>query len=91
MGCPLSPDEIVQDFQTFYYDTALSSHPTTLAALDTFVPIDRVLFGSDYPAVSVATTKWYTKHLEDHYAGEPRKLDRILRDNALALFPRLRA
>ncbi|KAF8551459.1 hypothetical protein OG21DRAFT_279761 [Imleria badia] len=49
MGCPLAPDEILQDFKTFYYETALSSHPTTLAALDAFVPIDRVLFGSDYP------------------------------------------
>ncbi|KAF8450600.1 hypothetical protein L210DRAFT_2399185 [Boletus edulis BED1] len=91
MGCPLTPDEILHDFKTFYYETALSSHPTTLAALDAFVPIDRVLFGSDYPAVSTATSRWFTKHLEDHYAGEPCKLERILRDNALALFPRLRA
>ncbi|KAI9574743.1 hypothetical protein HD554DRAFT_97050 [Boletus coccyginus] len=91
MGCPLAPDDILQDFKTFYYETALSSHPTTLAAIDAFVPIDRVLFGSDYPAVSTATSRWYTKHLEDHYVREPRKLDCILRDNALALFPRLRA
>jgi len=110
MGCPLAPDDILQDFKTFYYETALSSHPTTLAAIDAFVPIDRVLFGSDYPgtvsfhlppenlcvdriqtsAVSTATSRWYTQHLEDHYVREPRKLDCILRDNALALFPRLR-
>lgn len=49
MGCPLAPDEILQDFKTFYYETALSSHPATLAAIDAFVPIDHVLFGSDYP------------------------------------------
>ena len=111
MGCPLAPDEILEDFKTFYYETALSSHPTTLAALDAFVPIDRILFGSDYPgkcilpliglriyslielktsAVSTATSRWYTRHLEDHYADEPRKLVCILRDNALTLFPRLR-
>ncbi|KAG9317395.1 hypothetical protein JVU11DRAFT_1594 [Chiua virens] len=49
MGCPLSPDEILHDFKAFYFETALSSHPTTLVAIDTFVPSDRVLFGSDYP------------------------------------------
>lgn len=51
MGCLLTPDEILQDFKTFYYETALSSHPTTLAAIDAFVPIDRILFGSDYPGI----------------------------------------
>lgn len=55
MGCPLAPDEILQDFKTFYYETALSSHPTTLAALDAFVPIERVLFGSDYPGTVPST------------------------------------
>ena len=49
MGSPLSPNEMMHDFKTFYYETALSAHPTTLAAMDTFVPIDRILFGSDYP------------------------------------------
>ncbi|KAF9247286.1 hypothetical protein BU15DRAFT_39438, partial [Melanogaster broomeanus] len=89
MGCPLTPTEILQDFGSFYFETALSSHPTTLAALETFVPVDHILFGSDYPAVNTAMAGWYTKHLEEYYASKPSTLDCILRNNALSLFPRL--
>ncbi|KAL4081687.1 hypothetical protein V8B97DRAFT_80219 [Scleroderma yunnanense] len=49
MRCPLSPEEILQDFGTFYYETALSSHEATLAAIEAFVPADHILFGSDFP------------------------------------------
>ncbi|KAF9226539.1 amidohydrolase 2 [Gyrodon lividus] len=90
MGCTLTPERILEDFQSFYYETALSSHPTTLAALEAFVPPDHILFGSDYPAVSTTMSEWYTKHLQEYYASKPFKLDCILRDNTLSLFPRLR-
>lgn len=49
MGCALSPDEILADFRTFYYDTALSSHETTLAAMHAFVDDSHLLFGTDFP------------------------------------------
>ncbi|KAG5342549.1 hypothetical protein C0989_000677 [Termitomyces sp. Mn162] len=49
MGCSLSPEEILEDFRTYYYETALSSYSPTLACLDTFVPPDRLLFGTDFP------------------------------------------
>jgi len=49
MGCELSPDEIIQDFKTFYFDTALSAHESTLGMMKTFVSRDRLLFGTDFP------------------------------------------
>jgi predicted TIM-barrel fold metal-dependent hydrolase len=49
MGCPLTHDEILEDFQSFYYETALSAHEVTLAAMDKFVTPDRILFGTDFP------------------------------------------
>ncbi|KAI9001047.1 hypothetical protein BD414DRAFT_406074, partial [Trametes punicea] len=49
MGCPLSREEIIQDFKAFYYDLALSSHETTLTAMRAFVGDDRLLFGTDFP------------------------------------------
>ncbi|KAJ6539420.1 hypothetical protein B0H19DRAFT_1178948 [Mycena capillaripes] len=49
MGCNLSPDEILEDFKSFYYDTALSAHESTLSAMETFVSPDRILFGTDFP------------------------------------------
>jgi predicted TIM-barrel fold metal-dependent hydrolase len=49
MGCPLTHDEILEDFRSFYYETALSAHEATLAAMDKFVTSDRILFGTDFP------------------------------------------
>ena len=49
MGSGLTPDDILNDFKTFYYDTALSSHETTLTAMQSFVGPDRLVFGTDFP------------------------------------------
>jgi predicted TIM-barrel fold metal-dependent hydrolase len=49
MGSGLTPDDILDDFKTFYYDTALSSHETTLTAMQSFVGPDRLVFGTDFP------------------------------------------
>lgn len=49
MGCTLSPEEIIEDFKSFYYETALSTSSINLTAMDAFVSPDRVLFGTDFP------------------------------------------
>lgn len=49
MGCLLTPEEIMGDFQTFYYETALSAHEVNLTAMEKFVTADRILFGTDFP------------------------------------------
>ncbi|KAI0677586.1 hypothetical protein C8Q78DRAFT_99108 [Trametes maxima] len=85
MGCPLSPEEIVEDFKTFYYDMALSSHETTLTAMRAFVGDDRLLFGTDFPAVSTDTVEWYTKNADEFFAGDRDKLERVMCRNATEL------
>jgi hypothetical protein len=53
MGCTLTPDEILADFKTFYYETALSGYHVNLAALEEFVAEpNRILFGTDFPGRS---------------------------------------
>ncbi|KAH7914188.1 hypothetical protein BJ138DRAFT_1144318 [Hygrophoropsis aurantiaca] len=89
MGCPLSHDEILEDFSKFYYETALSSHDATLSAMKNFVAPEHMLFGTDFPAVSVKMAEWYGKNLEEFYAGDPSELGDITCRNALALFPNL--
>ncbi|OJA18997.1 hypothetical protein AZE42_00331 [Rhizopogon vesiculosus] len=89
MGCPLTPGEIIEDFKSFYYETALSAHETTLTAMATFVPLDRLLFGTDFPAVSTKTVEWYTENLEGYFANKPLDLANVMRNNALMLFPNL--
>jgi hypothetical protein len=49
MGCTLTPEEIVDDFKEFYYETALSAHEASLTALDAFVEPHHILFGTDFP------------------------------------------
>jgi predicted TIM-barrel fold metal-dependent hydrolase len=49
MGCTLSPDEILDAFKTFYYETALSASDDNLKAIDGFVKKDHILFGTDFP------------------------------------------
>ncbi|KAL0949482.1 hypothetical protein HGRIS_009535 [Hohenbuehelia grisea] len=90
MGCSLTPDEILADFKTFYFDTALSAYDANLAAMRVFVGPGRMLFGTDFPAVTPEIASWYTKHLEEFYAEDISGLDEILYGTALQLFPRLR-
>jgi predicted TIM-barrel fold metal-dependent hydrolase len=42
-------DGVVPMLQRFFYDTAQSSHPVTLGALRTLVPVSQMLFGTDFP------------------------------------------
>jgi predicted TIM-barrel fold metal-dependent hydrolase len=44
-----SPDEIMADFKSFYYETALSAHAVTLTAMEAFVSPERIIFGTDFP------------------------------------------
>jgi 6-methylsalicylate decarboxylase len=89
-GCELTPDEIIEDFRGFYYETALAGFRTNLVALEDFVEPDRILFGSDFPAVSVEMAQWYTRNVDEYFAQRPDQLKQVMRGNALALLPRLR-
>jgi 6-methylsalicylate decarboxylase len=51
MGCQLNREEILQDFKTFYYETALSGYDANLAAMEKFVGHDKLLFGTDFPGI----------------------------------------
>ncbi|KAF8639945.1 hypothetical protein AX17_001195 [Amanita inopinata Kibby_2008] len=90
MGCKLTAAQMLEDFRSFYYETALSAYRSNLLALDAFARRDRILFGTDYPAVSAEMADWYTKNLWDHYASSHEQLSSILSENALRLFPKFK-
>ena len=69
MGCHLTPDEIIDDFKSFYYETALSAHETTLKAVDSFVSHEQLLFGTDFPG-AVIVHDCLTSHLLISYSCE---------------------
>jgi len=101
MGCPLSPEEILEDFKSFYYETALSAYESNLLAMEKFVEHDHILFGSDFPGKSFDINAGglpffshaaVSKDMADWYTAnleqfyDQAKLRAIMRDNAIKLF-----
>jgi predicted TIM-barrel fold metal-dependent hydrolase len=87
----LSREQIYDGLRQFYYDTALSAGRQTMASLETVAAPDRILFGTDFPYTSVEVVADEVKNLLDQEFDPPGQRAAIDRDNALALFPRLRS
>jgi 6-methylsalicylate decarboxylase len=81
------PDGIDFELKRLHYETANSAYAPNMAALLKFVPISQVLFGSDFPYVSV------TENVSDlGKAGlSEGDLKAVESDNALRLIARLKA
>ncbi len=84
-----SPADSLDDFASFYFDTALSSSSAALPSLLAFAKPGHVTFGSDWPFAPLPAAKLFAAGLET-YPGLPAQArSAIERTNALALFPRL--
>ncbi len=81
----IAPDGIDRQFQRLFYDTANAFYAPTMAALSAYVPASQILFGSDYPYLSL------DQNLDglDRLALPDARRAAILADNARALLPRL--
>jgi predicted TIM-barrel fold metal-dependent hydrolase len=81
------PQGLMHELCKFYYDTAQGHHEGALKALLAIIPPSQVLYGTDYPF-------WDGRRVSSGLdkggfsAGERMAVDR---DNALRLFPRLKA
>lgn len=62
------PFEVLDDFASFYCDTALSSSPAALPSLLAFAKPGHVLFGSDWPFAPSIAVAYFAAQL-DAYAG----------------------
>jgi predicted TIM-barrel fold metal-dependent hydrolase len=85
------PEGVAANLRRFYYDVAQSAAPLSLRALSDVAEPDRILFGTDFPfALSgeriVHDTIAGVRAYEGYDAAMRQKVER---DNALALFPRL--
>jgi len=80
------PNGVEYELQRLYYEIAGSANRPAMAALMNLVPISQVLFGSDYPWGRTGVTAAGMGNLGFSAAD----LHAIGRDNATALFPRLR-
>lgn len=78
------PNGIAVEFRKLYYEIANAYHRPAFAGLRELAPGSHILFGTDYPYISVAA------HVQGLEKAEPSASTRgaIERDNALTLFPR---
>ena len=78
------PNSRLYHLRRFYYDTAVSSNPIQMTALKSLVGAAQIVFGSDYPFVSVLDTMQGLQH-SGLSAAELRGIEV---ENALRIFPR---
>ncbi len=79
----------LDDFASFYFDTALSSSPAALPTLLAFAKPGHITFGSDWPFAPIAASKLFAAGLDTYPGLDPQTRTAIEHTNALALFPRL--
>lgn len=81
----------IDDFSSFYFDTALSSSAAALPTLLAFAKPGHITFGSDWPFAPVAAGKLFAAGLETYPGLDADGRRGIEHTNALTLFPRLGA
>jgi 6-methylsalicylate decarboxylase len=84
-----SAADSLDDFASFYFDTALSSSAAALPTLLAFAKPGHITFGSDWPFAPIAAGKLFAAGLESYGGMDTQTRNAIERTNALALFPRL--
>jgi predicted TIM-barrel fold metal-dependent hydrolase len=79
---------VAANLRRFWYDTALSAGPASLAALREIAAPDRILFGSDWPYVPAEGVRANVAALAESPILDAKGRKALGRGNALALFPR---
>lgn len=86
-----SASDSLDDFASFYFDTALSSSAAALPTLLAFAKPGHLTFGSDWPFAPIAAGRLFAAGLETYPGLTEQGRIAIERTNALRLFPRLGA
>ena len=81
-----NPAEWLEDFRSFYFDTALSGSPAALPSLLAFAKPGHVLYGSDWPFAPTPAVSYFTAQLDAYAALDAAGHHALDRENALALF-----
>jgi 6-methylsalicylate decarboxylase len=80
-----NPADVLDDFSSFYFDTALSSSAAALPTLLAFAKPGHITFGSDWPYATLLAGHYFAAGLDGLDTDVRAAIDRT---NALALFPR---
>lgn len=82
------PNGLMPELKKFYYDLAGAANAGAVASLLQLVTPSQVLFGTDFPPGG--TSRDVARAIAELPFFNPRDLQAIYRDNAVALLPRLR-
>ena len=80
----IAPDGIDAELKKLFYDTANSFYASTIAALTSYVPGSQIVFGTDFPYLTIGQNLDGLRKLVT-----PAQMAGITRDNAVRLLPRL--
>jgi predicted TIM-barrel fold metal-dependent hydrolase len=83
----LTTAEVVEQFRTFYFDTALTASPSSLPSILSFAKPGHVLYGSDWPFAE-EEIPYYNGFLDTHPMSAEERAG-INYANAQQLFPRI--
>jgi len=81
------PNGFMSELRRQYYEIANAANKPALSALTSLVPTSQIMFGSDFPLVPIAETA----HGFEQLGFAVADFQKIARDNALGLIPRLKA
>src|SRR5262245_13922757 len=85
-----APQGAIAYLKRLYYDVAMSGNPYALSSLTQLVEPSHILFGSDHPYLPEPSVREVIDGVGQFQGFTPEIRTQIERDNALALFPRLR-
>jgi predicted TIM-barrel fold metal-dependent hydrolase len=84
---PATEEDVFETLASLYYDVVHATHPAPFGALRRIAPVDRLLYGTDWPFGAPGGIERNLEQLEASDLSEA-DLRAIGRDNALRLFPR---
>lgn len=84
-----APRDLFASLRRLYYDLAMSASPFTFPSLQALIDPSHILFGSDYPFMPEFRVAENVAGLVEYRGFDPQARQRIERENALKLFPRL--
>ncbi len=76
-----SPEDIMTDIKSFYFDTALVA-PSGIPSLIGTVPLEQIVFGTDYPYASEEVSKTFDANLDHSTLLSPDQVNKINRGAA---------
>jgi 6-methylsalicylate decarboxylase len=82
-------EDVLDDFRSFYFDTALSGSPAALPSLLAFAKPDHVLYGSDWPFAPEPVVDYFNGEIDAYAALVGTAKEALDRGNASLLFPHL--